>query len=198
MVTVGGFAEDRSAGFNILSTPATTAAPATGPGAAFIDSLSARHGDLGVVGGWRSSPALSFAVRASASIDARRRHFGDRTERDDQRAFFGEWTAAYDRRPNAVVVGVSALGDRSSSPDVPLLDFDRSTASVFAQDSYAPTAWLSATANGRCDRSTAYGTICTPRVSVLIKPASALSARLSDGAGWFAPTPLTDETETFR
>ncbi|MEO6878680.1 MAG: TonB-dependent receptor, partial [Gemmatimonadaceae bacterium] len=61
----------------------------------------------------------------------------------------------------------------------------------------SPSTWLSATANGRCDWSNAYGTICTPRLSLLARPTSTVSARLSAGSGWFSPTPLTDETETF-
>lgn len=56
-------------------------------------------------------------------------------------------------------------------------------------------AWLASTVNGRCDASSAYGTICTHRASLLARAGDVLSVRASAGGGWFAPMALDEETE---
>ncbi|HEY5060894.1 MAG TPA: TonB-dependent receptor, partial [Gemmatimonadaceae bacterium] len=168
-----------------------------GPRAPFADSLTTRHGDVGVVARWRTSTVLSFAVRASGSRESRTHVFGATTERDTRQTMFAELSGAESNGPNAVVAGAAVQRDQYASPDVPRFDRTYSTPGVFLQDTYAPLAWLSGTVNGRCDWSNVYGTICTPRVSVLARAGAGLSARLSAGTGWFAPTPVTDETETF-
>jgi outer membrane receptor for ferrienterochelin and colicins len=192
MATGGGFAEDRSAG-SLGSVPAGS----PGPRAPFADSLSTRHGDVGVVGQWRASTALSFAVRASGSRESRTHVFGATTERDDRQTLFGELSGTARNGPNTIVAGAAVQRDKYSSADVPRFDRTYSTPGLFIQDTFAPLVWLSGTVNGRCDWSNVYGTICTPRLSMLARAGSGVSARLSAGNGWFAPTPVTDETETF-
>lgn len=68
---------------------------------------------------------------------------------------------------------------------------------VEVRHTYTPSDWLSTQINGRCDASSVYGTICSPRLSVLAHSGRALSARLSGGAGWAAPQAQTEETEVF-
>ncbi len=50
-------------------------------------------------------------------------------------------------------------------------------------------------ASGRCDAHSRYGTICSPRVSILVSPTTGLTARLSGATGFFGPTPFTEETD---
>ena len=54
---------------------------------------------------------------------------------------------------------------------------------------------VSVSASGRLDMHNVYGTIASPRMSVLLRPSEELTARLSAGAGWFAPTPFTEVTD---
>lgn len=192
MVTAGGFAEKRTAGsLGILSSSVA------GPHLPFYDSLSTGHGDVGVIGHWRASSALSFATRAAAMRETRAHRFGDVTEHDDRRTMFGEVSASVAAGSNALVAGISALRNQYSIAEVARLNSVRTTPAVFVQDTYTPTTWMSGAVNARCDRSVAYGTICTPRLSLLARAGTGLSARFSAGSGWFAPSALTDETETF-
>jgi iron complex outermembrane receptor protein len=56
------------------------------------------------------------------------------------------------------------------------------------------TPWLSVSAGARLDRHNVYGTFVSPRLAVLVRR-SAWTSRLSVGQGFFASTPLTEETE---
>jgi outer membrane receptor for ferrienterochelin and colicins len=56
-------------------------------------------------------------------------------------------------------------------------------------------ARASVSASARLDLHNEYGTRVSPRVSLLLRPAAAWTARVSAGAGWFAPTPFTEETD---
>src|SRR5262249_34252234 len=66
---------------------------------------------------------------------------------------------------------------------------------AFAQDEYAISRWLTASASGRLDRHSAFGTFLSPRLSMLLRPASAWTVRVSGGQGHFAPSPFTEETD---
>jgi iron complex outermembrane receptor protein len=65
---------------------------------------------------------------------------------------------------------------------------------VFGQDDIDLVRWLSVSASGRVDAHSRFGTFVSPRVSALIRTGP-WSSRASFGTGFFAPTPLTDETE---
>lgn len=79
--------------------------------------------------------------------------------------------------------------------DASRFDETLTTPAVFVQHGFSLVSWLSSTLNARCDFSSRYGTICTPRGSVLARAGAVLSARASYGAGWFAPMALDEETE---
>lgn len=187
MVTVGGFAEDRGGG---SSTDAAGAA-------AFPESLTTRHADVGATASARLSGAVSAAARFAANVQDRVRRFGVQRERERLATVFGELTTTVVAGAHSLLGGVSAQYGRYRNQDVPRFDDAGATPAVFVQHTYAPTEWLSTQLNGRCDASYRYGTICTPRFSVLARSGQSLSARLSGGAGWAAPSPLTEETEVF-
>jgi iron complex outermembrane receptor protein len=65
---------------------------------------------------------------------------------------------------------------------------------VFAQDDVQVSGWLSVSVSGRLDAHNEFGTFFSPRASALVK-GGGWTSRASIGAGFFAPTPLTDETE---
>jgi outer membrane receptor for ferrienterochelin and colicins len=66
---------------------------------------------------------------------------------------------------------------------------------IFAQDQVTLGSRATLSASARVDVHSEYGTLVSPRVSVLVKPTAEWTSRLSVGAGAFAPTPFTEETE---
>lgn len=184
MVTVGAFGERRGGGIF---------GPSADP--ALRDSLATRHGDAGAVGSWPLGGRWSLGARLAVNEQSRTRVFAGSRETERQRTGFGEVTASRTAEQSTLLLGASWQGERYHNLDVAGFDEAVSTPGVFVQHTLAPAAWISATVNGRCDVSSVYGTICTPRVSLLAKPAKVLSLRASAGAGWFAPSVLNEETE---
>lgn len=187
MLTAGGVAEDRGGG----------SSPGTSLTAAFPESLSTRHVDVGLSARSRLSSAVSVAVRAAANVQERVRRFGIQRERERASTLFGELTGSVVAGAHTVLAGAAIQLERFRNRDVARFDEDRSTPGLFVQHTYVPAEWLSTQVNGRCDASSTYGTICSPRASLLLHARQALSIRLSAGSGWAAPTALTEETEVF-
>src|SRR5206468_7474717 len=65
---------------------------------------------------------------------------------------------------------------------------------AFAQDDIEVSRWLTLSASGRVDVHNEFGTFLSPRISALLRHGS-WTTRASVGGGFFAPTPLTEETE---
>lgn len=184
MVTAGGFAEDRGGG-------------SADGGAAFPESLTTRHADAGATAYARLTGAVSVAARFAANVEERVRRFGAQRERERMATIFGEVTSTLVAGAHTLLGGITAQYESYRNRDVPEFDDVRSIPALFVQHTYVPTDWLSTQLNGRCDASSRYGTICSPRVSVLAHSGRTVSVRVSEGAGWAAPTPLTEETEVF-
>ena len=187
MATAGAFAEDRSGGPLGATSPFAASALA--------DTLATRHGDIGVVGRWALDHTWSLGLRGSASTQTRRRRLGLSLEHERQTTSFAELTATAVAGRNELVSGIASQRDAYANRDVPAFDEVETTPSVFVQHTLTATSWLSSTLNARCDGSSHFGTICSPRASLLVHRGDALSARLSAGTGWFAPMVLNDETE---
>ena len=187
MVTAGGLAEDRGGGSAQGSSSAGT----------FPESLSTRHVDVGLSARARVASAVSIAVRAAANVHDRVRQFGVKRERERLATFFGEVAGTMVSGTQTVLAGAAIQLERYRNRDGSRFDEDRGTPAVFAQHTFVPAGWLSTQVNGRCDVSSAYGTICTPRASLLLHAQRAVSIRLSGGSAWAAPAALTEETEVF-
>ena len=65
---------------------------------------------------------------------------------------------------------------------------------MFAQDDIDLSRWLTASVSGRVDVHNQFGTFVSPRGSLFVH-GTTWNSRLSVGSGFFAPTPLTEETE---
>jgi iron complex outermembrane receptor protein len=78
--------------------------------------------------------------------------------------------------------------------DLPGFDYTYRVPALLAQGTVTATGWLSASASGRVDAHNRYGTIGSPRVSLLAHSGHKFEARLSAGSGFAAPTPFTEET----
>jgi iron complex outermembrane receptor protein len=188
MLTAGGFAEDRGGG-----TISSNRDPAT----AFPESLTTRHLDIGGIARMRLSSTASLAARVAANRQRRVRVFGAQREREHMEALFAELSSTLVVGAHTLLGGVSTQHEWYRNVDVPRFDDSRSAPALFVQHTYVPTEWLSTQLNGRCDASSAYGIICSPRVSLLAHAGRAVNVRLSGGTGWSAPSALTEETEEF-
>ena len=93
------------------------------------------------------------------------------------------------------VAGGAIQQDRYAPRDVERFDYAFTVPAVFVQDEIrlGPRASLSASA--RVDVHSEYGTLASPRVSLLVRASDAWTTRVSAGLGSFAPTPFTEETD---
>jgi iron complex outermembrane receptor protein len=133
-------------------------------------------------------------ARFAASWQDHDHLFGDIREHDRHELLFGELTARGTFRRHTWVVGVAAEQENYLPRDVPQFTYRYATPGVFVQDDIEIARWLSVSASGRADFQSQYGTFFSPRLSALFRWRGWIS-RLSVGQGFFAPTPLTEETE---
>ena len=185
-VTGGLIAESRDGG-----TEPGAVAP---DGAPFAQRLDTWRSDAGVVGRWVRGARL-FSARGSYARSRQTRGFGDVTERGVRQTGFGEATVSGTVGRHTLVAGVALQHDRLRAEDVPRHEYAFTAPAVFAQDQIRLGARAALSASARVDVHSEYGTLVSPRVSLLIKPSGAWTTRLSVGAGAFAPTPFTEETE---
>jgi iron complex outermembrane receptor protein len=92
------------------------------------------------------------------------------------------------------VAGAAFERDEYVPTDVPRFAYTYDVPGVFAQDDVDITAWLSLSAGARVDWHSEYGAFFSPRLAGLVR-SGAWTSRLSVGRGFFATTPLTEETE---
>ena len=160
----------------------------------YQEALETRRFDLG--GSYQIVLSGKYVItsRFAASSQHHEHQFGDDRERDRHGMIFGELTARGSAGPQTWVVG-SAIEREAYRPlDVPRFAYTYLTPAIFAQDDVVIRPWLSLSASGRADFHNRYGTLLSPRLAVLLRR-NAWTSRASIGQGYFAPTPLTEETE---
>lgn len=194
MLTLGAFAENRGGGASRASAIVPADSPAS-VGGIFPESLATRHVDAGGTVRARVGGRVTMVARFAGNVQQRMRRFGAQRELEHAGSASGEVTSTIASGAHTLLVGVAEQYERYRNGAASRFDDDRSTPAVFLQHTWSPNAWLATQVNGRCDASSVYGTICAPRLSVLAHSGSVLNVRLSGGAGWSAPQPLTEETE---
>jgi iron complex outermembrane receptor protein len=195
---------DNKAGGTFFATAGVTWEERTGgtmPGAApaaigdtYVEALGTRRFDAGAVA--QTVVAGKYVAVARGSFVSQRleHRFGELTERDTHQTTFGELTLRGTAPHQTWVVGGALERDTFDPIDVPRFAFAYTVPGVFAQDEVDLATWLSISASARVDAHSEYGTFLSPRVSVLFK-GDDWSSRVSFGSGFFAPTPLIEETE---
>ena len=186
-ITVGALAEDRKGG----TLPGAVAPD----GMAFPEELSTRRFDGGLVGRFLVGGTRVVTIRASGLGQWHRHQFGDVRERDFHHTLFAEGSVNGTDHRHTWVIGAAVQRDLYRAKNLPTFDYAYTVPGIFAQDDYAPVSWLTVSASGRIDRHNAFGTFFSPRVSALLKLGAGWTVRPSSGAGFFAPTPFTEETE---
>jgi outer membrane receptor for ferrienterochelin and colicins len=194
---------DNESGSSLLLTAGLTAENREGgtlpgfrapDGRAFPQTLDTRHLDAGAVGRWLRGETL-FAVRGSAVRNRTDRVFGEAFDRGDRATWFAEASAAGRRGRHTWVVGAAFQRDRFDDRSAARFDFAFRTPSVFAQDELRVSDRLTLAASARLDSHSEYGTLVSPRLSVLARPNERWILRASVGDGAYAPTPFNEETE---
>lgn len=187
MVTGGVIYEDRSGGTVSGAVLPTTHQP-------YIEALRTKRYDVGgnvqrVFGG-----RLVATARFSVSVQNHRHQFGEDIERDRHELWFGEISLKGTSGRNTWVMGFAAQRDAFRPHDVPRFAYTYVTPGLFAQDDLNLAPWLTVSASARLDFQNRYGTFFSPRLSALLRKRG-WTSRISAGQGFFAPTPLTEETE---
>jgi iron complex outermembrane receptor protein len=185
--TLGVIAEDREGGTLPLQT-----AP---DGRPFREAVDTRHVDGGFVGRWLTAGGRVLSVRGSALRHQQQRQWGDVSEHGTRAVWFAEASLQGVTRRHTWVIGGAFQRDQFTLDQLPQFDYRFSAPAVFAQNevSFGPKFTLGVSA--RADVHSEYGTLLTPRLSVLARPWSGWTLRVAAGTGAFAPTPFIEETE---
>jgi iron complex outermembrane receptor protein len=187
LITGGVTYEDRSGG-----TVPGSVLPATGQ--PYIEALNTRRYDFGGNVQWVIAKKFVVSARFTASDQDHRHQYGNDIERDRYELLFGEVSIRGTAGKNTWVAGFADERDAFRPRDVTRFAYTYVVPGLFAQDDFNMTSWLSFSASARADFHNVYGTFLSPRVSALLRKGG-WTGRLSAGQGFYAPTPLTEETE---
>jgi iron complex outermembrane receptor protein len=159
------------------------------------ENLETRQFDGGFVGRFLISGDRVVSIRSSSVTQRHDHTYGSGIERDRSGTLFGETSITGAVGRNTWVGGIVLQRDTFRSLDVPRFDYTYTIPGVFAQDDYVAARWLTASASARVDVHSEFGTFFSPRLSLLFRPFSQWTARVSGGQGHFAPSPFTEETD---
>jgi iron complex outermembrane receptor protein len=187
MITGGVTYEDRSGG-----TLSGHFLPATGQ--LYIEALKTARYDAGADVQRVLRGRYVLTGRMAVSDQDHRHQYGEDIEKDRHDLFFGELALRGTAGRNTWVGGLALQSDAYRPHDVPRFAYTYVVPGLFAQDDFEAASWLSLSASARVDLHNVYGTFFSPRVSALFRK-SGWTSRISAGQGFFAPTPLTEETE---
>jgi outer membrane receptor for ferrienterochelin and colicins len=185
--TAGFTYEDREGG-----TPNGSVLPATG--ASYVEALETRRYDAGASGQFLLRNRYVVTARAAIARQTHDHQFGELLERDHHDTAFGEMAIRGTAGKQTWVGGIAVERDAYSPRDVPQFEYAFVVPGAFGQYDYTVTPAVSLSASWRVDFHSEYGTFFSPRVSVLAR-SGRWTSRASVGTGFFASTPLTEETE---
>jgi iron complex outermembrane receptor protein len=185
--TAGFTYEDRNGG-----TPSGAVLPQTGT--PYIEALETRRYDAGGSGQLLLKDRYVVTARAAVARQSHDHQFGEMLERDHHDTAFGEVAVRGTAGRHTWVGGLAIERDAYEPRDVPQFAYAFVVPGAFGQYDFTLTPAVSLSASGRLDIHSQYGTFLSPRVSVLTR-AGRWTSRASAGTGFFASTPLTEETE---
>ena len=138
--------------------------------------------------------SLIVNARIAATLQRHEHVFEPVIERDRHTNMFAEASIRGLRGRHTWVGGVAFERESFDPLDVPRFAYFHRVPGVFAQDDIQWNDWLTVSASARLDLHDTYGTFFSPRVAALIRR-NGWTSRVSAGTGYFASTPLTEETE---
>jgi len=172
------------------TTPGRVLAATQAP---YIESLETTRFD----GGFVAQTLVGDYVltgRASATQQRHGHELGEVTENDVHDTLFAEIAIRGHRGVHTWVGGAAFERDAFNPRDVPVFAYTYSVPGAFVQDDIDVSRWLAVSVSGRVDVHNQFGTFVSPRASMFVH-ADRWNSRVSVGSGFFAPTPLTEETE---
>lgn len=185
--TAGFTYEDRHGG-----TTDGSVLPATG--LPFVEGLGTTRYDAGVLGQWLAARRYVVTARAAISRQVHDHQFGEAAEHDRHDTAFGEIAVRGTIGRQTWVGGIAIERDAYAPRDVPRFAYAFVVPGIFGQYDVNVTKQLSLSSSARVDFHSEYGTFVSPRVSALIR-GGRWTNRISAGTGFFASTPITEETE---
>jgi outer membrane receptor for ferrienterochelin and colicins len=186
-LTAGVTYEDRQGGTMPGGVLAATGFP-------YDEALDTRRYDVGGTAQTLIRGSYVLTARASAAWQHYDHQFGEITERDERQSVFGELAVRGARGAHTWVAGVAYERDVFDPRDVPRFAYTFNVPALFVQDDVDVWSWMSLSAGARVDVHSKYGAFVSPRVAALFRR-GAWTSRVSAGQGFFAATPLTEETE---
>ena len=163
-------------------------------GAPFEESLDTARGDLGGIVRLARPSSRLISVRGSYARDSQDRVFGDVRERGVRSTGFAEVSLQGMSADHTWVLGGAYQHDGYNARDLPVFDYAFDVPAVFAQDEFA-VGPIRVSLSGRLDVHDEYGTLASPRASMLWRPGVEWTVRVSGGGGAFAPTPFIEDTD---
>ena len=185
--TTGFTYEDRNGG-----TPTGQLLAATGE--PYVEALETRRYDAGAVGQFLVKGRYVVTVRAAVARQSHNHQFGEILERDRHDTAFGEVAIRGTAGRQTWIAGLAVERDAYTARDAPRYNYSFTVPGGFVQYDVNVTRAFSLSSSARLDIHSEYGTFLSPRVSALTR-AGRWTSRLSVGTGFFAPTPITEETE---
>jgi len=163
-------------------------------GSSFPEELDTRRFDAGFVGRFLVGGRVA-SFRGSVMTQRRRHLFGESAEHERRHTMFGEAALTGATGKHAWALGAALEANLYRNREVRRFDYIYTAPALFVQDDFTVSPRLTLSGSGRVDFHSDYGTFFNPRLSALIRLPRNVTARFSTGAGVFAPTPFTEETE---
>jgi iron complex outermembrane receptor protein len=163
-------------------------------GLPYVEALETRRYDVGGTAQTLLSNRYVLTARAAAAWQRHDHQFGDVFERDRHDNSFLELALRGASGSHTWVAGAAYERDDYAPRDVPRFGYTYDVPGVFVQDDVQVASWVSLSVGGRLDFHSEYGTFASPRLAALFR-APGWTSRISIGRGFFASTPLTEETE---
>lgn len=186
-LTAGVTVENREGG-----TMSGAGLPATG--LAWAETLDTRRFDVGGTAQAILRDRFVLTARGAAAWQRHSYLFGDVQERDRHDTVFTEVALRGAAGRHTWVVGAAYERDDFDPRDTPQFAYTFNVPGVFAQDDVDLATWVGVSAGVRVDVHDEYGTFASPRVAALFRGGE-WTSRVSAGQGFFAATPLAEETE---
>jgi iron complex outermembrane receptor protein len=193
-LTAGAMLEDRTGGTVKNGTvPADDVA-----GEPFVEALKTHRYDVGMRGKWPLADERELTLRSSFTHRDSEQSFGEELEQSRSNTLSAEVAMSGVSYGHSWVVGSAFQQDTYRDATFPGFNFTYNVPGLFAQDEYELGDAITLSGSARLDHHNLYGTFLSPRLAALWRPGGRSSpwrVRLSLGTGFFAPTPITEETE---
>jgi iron complex outermembrane receptor protein len=163
-------------------------------GLPYVEALETRRSDAGFLGQFLVKGRYVVTTRGALARQVHDHLFGEVLEHDRHDTAFGEVAVRGTTGRHTWVGGTAIEWDAYTPRDVPQYEYAFTVPGAFVQYDITLTPTLSLSASGRLDVHSEYGTFFSPRASALLRKGRWVS-RASIGTGFFATTPLTEETE---